>query len=125
MGNSPVRLGEPMETHQKYTNESLPQIVHSEPIVKAKLVNMSLVTCSPDDVLTELEKHVPAIEEIAQWSANQVHQCLGDALLEITTNYRTARNLVAELKRRFQLGEVVGGCNTWKSYVDTYIRKED
>jgi hypothetical protein len=83
------------------------------------------VTCSPYDGLTEFEKHIPTLDEIALWSAVKVHQSLGDALFGTTTNYLTAKNLIADIKRRLQNGEVVGGCKTWTSYVDTYIRKDD
>jgi hypothetical protein len=87
--------------------------------------NMSLVTCSPYDGLTEFKKQVPTLYEIALWSPDKVHQSLGDALFGMTTNYLTAKNLIADIKRRLQKGEVIGGCKTWTSYVDTYIRKHD
>jgi hypothetical protein len=112
-----------MATNRKYLNESLLHVVPSEAIVKVKPTDMSIVTCSPYDQLAEFEKHVPTLDVLKSWTANQVHKALGDAFVGTTVNYLAAQNLIADAKRRMQKGEAVGGCKTWTSYVDTYIRK--
>ena len=83
------------------------------------------VTCSYEDLPAEIEKQVPDLDAIKRLSAGEVHQQLCTALLGAAVNYSTAKNLIADAKRRMQEGETVGSCKTWTSYVDTYLRKPD
>jgi hypothetical protein len=83
------------------------------------------VTCSYENFAAEIENQVPDLDTIARLSADQVHQRLRDALLDLSINYFCAKNLIADAKRRMQAGETVGGCKTWESYVDKYVRKTD
>lgn len=83
------------------------------------------VTCSYQNLAAEIEKQVPDLDAIARLSAGEVHQKLCDSFLGVAVNYSTTKNLIADAKRRMQEGESVGGCKTWKSYVDTYLCKPD
>lgn len=83
------------------------------------------VTCSYQNLPAEIEKQVPDLDAIKRLSAGEVHQRLCDSFLGVAVNYSTAKNLIADAKRRMQGGEAVGSCKTWKSYVDTYLCKPD
>jgi alkylated DNA repair dioxygenase AlkB len=83
------------------------------------------VTCSYENLPAEIENRVPDLDAIARLSAGEVHQQLCTSLLGAAVNYSTAKNLIADAKRRMQDGEEVGGCKIWTSYVDTYLRKPD
>jgi hypothetical protein len=87
--------------------------------------NMTLMSCSPYDRLAEFENHFPLLDDVKSWTSEQVHQELGATLFGTTVNYLAAKNLIADIKRRLQAGEAVGGCDTWTAYVDKYIRKAD
>lgn len=112
-----------MATNRKCLNESIPHVVPSEPIAKAK-PSMTIVSCSPYDRLVECENHVPTLDVIKSWSADRVHLELGESLFGATVDYLTAMNLIADIKRRLK-SEEVGGCKTWTDYVDKHIRKAD
>jgi len=81
------------------------------------------VTCSYENFTAEIGNQVPDLDTIARFSSDQVHQKLRDALLDLSINYFRAKNLIADAKRRMQEGKSVGGCKTWESYVDKYVRK--
>jgi hypothetical protein len=81
------------------------------------------VSCSYKNLAADIENQVPNLDAIAELSADEIHQNLCDSLRGAAVNYLTAKNLVADAKRRMQEGETVGGCKTWTSYVDTYLRK--
>jgi len=83
------------------------------------------VTCSYENLPAEIEKQVPDLDAIKRLSADEVHQNLCASLLGLAVNYSTAKNLIADAKRRMQEGKSVGGCKTWTSYVDKYLRKPD
>ena len=90
--------------------------------VKTKHDNVS---CSYDNLAIDIEKQVPNLDIVARMSADEIHQKLRNSLCGAAVNYLTAKNLVADAKRRMQAGEQVGGCDTWFGYVDKYLRKPD
>ena len=94
-------------------------------LATATAIEHDKVTCSYENFTAEIDNQVPNLDTIAGLSADQVHQKLRDALLDLSINYFCAKNLIADAKRRMQAGETVGGCKTWESYVDKYVRKAD
>lgn len=83
------------------------------------------LSCSYKNLASDIEKEVPGLDAVALMSADEIHQKLCNCLRGAAVNYLTAKNLVADAKRRMQAGELVGGCDSWSSYVDKYLRKPD
>lgn len=82
------------------------------------------VTCSYETI-PEAVGAAPSLGDCARLSAAEVHKRLCASLTSVAVQYTTAKNLIADAKRRMQDGEAVGGCTTWTAYVDRYLRKPE
>jgi hypothetical protein len=116
-----------MEAGQEYRNE--PPSGSEETVIPAAIRTTEcagVTAASDEDNLSSSEQaFMRAQTEADKLTSDELHKELVGTYVSIGENCIIYQTLVLSAKNRMQVGEKVGGCNTWKGYANTFLKHHE